>query len=138
MQNYLETQVDKLVKRINDIGFHAHKNHSQRNIDGTFMKGEPYDYDMFLPNYKACFDTKMCEAEKWHMKPKDIKQSNNLKKCKKAGMNAFFLVYFPKTKQLLAFDIDVIAKELETTKSIRPELGIKWEIEKIIKEAGRC
>lgn len=131
--NYLENQIDKLIKKVNDIGYHGHKNSPERLNDGTYISGEPYDYDLFLPNYKACFDAKMCEADKWHMQPKDIKQTNYLKKCKNSGMEAFFLIYFSKTKQLLHFDIDIIIQQLGNTKSIDRGLGKKWEIEKILR-----
>lgn len=133
MINYLESQIDKLIEKVNNMGFHAHKNNPERLTDGTYISGEPYDYDLFLPNYKACFDAKMCESEKWHMQPKDIKQTNYLKKCKNSGMEAFFLVYFSKTKQLLMFDVDTIIQALSKTKSIEKKLGQKWEIEKTLK-----
>lgn len=133
MLNYLESQIDKVVKHIDKLGYHAHKNHPQRSLDGVFISGEPYDYDIFLPNYKACFDAKMCESAKWHLKDKDIKQANILKKCKKAGMDAFFLVYFVKDKKLLKFDVDIIIEQLQTSKSISQDLGIKWEIERVLK-----
>lgn len=130
--NYLESQIDKIIDKVNAMGYHGHKNNPNRTIDGIFLSGEPYDYDLFLPNYKACFDAKMCDAEKWHMQKKDIKQSNYLKKCKNSGMDSFFLVYFTKKKKLVMFDVDIVIEKLKTTKSIEIEVGCEWPIMHIL------
>ena len=76
-----ENQIKKVCEYVEAIGGHAHKNHAERLQDGTYIKGEPFDYEIFLPNYKAVFDAKECKTRKWHMVDKDIKQCNEMKKC---------------------------------------------------------
>jgi penicillin-binding protein-related factor A (putative recombinase) len=130
MNNYLESQIDKLILKIDKMGYHAHKNNASRNFDGTYLAGEPYDYDLFLPEYCACFDAKMCQSKSYSIKDKDIKQINNLAKCKKAGMDSFFLIYFSTAKKLLKFDVDILIGILESgKKSINIEKGVKWDID---------
>jgi hypothetical protein len=86
-----EKQVEKVADYINTSGGHAHKNHAERTIEGTYIKGEPFDWEMFIPNYHCAFDTKECKDDTWHMQPKDIVQAENLKHCKNAGLEAYFL-----------------------------------------------
>lgn len=133
MNNYLEYQIDKLIEKIDKLGFHAHKNNPHRNHEGQYLKGEAYDYDLFLPNYKACFDAKMSEKEYYTILEKDIKQLNNLKKCKASGMDSFFLIYFKKLNKLLKFDVDIIISQLKESKRINYKLGEVWNIEELIK-----
>jgi len=122
-----ETQLDKLAESINAAGYHMHKNHPCRTQDGTYLSGEPYDYDLFTPDYKAAFDAKECHADKWYFTDKEIRQANNLKKCKNAGFEAFFLIYFFTTKKLLAFDVDVFTAALcENRKYLSQAEGSAW------------
>lgn len=134
MNNYLESQIDKLFEKIDKMGYHGHKNNADRNFDGIYLHGEPYDYDLFLPGYHACFDAKMSKTDKYQIKDKDIKQINNLAKCKKAGMDSFFLIYFSSRRKLLKYDVDLLIEILQIRKNIDVKEGVKWEIEKIIKE----
>ena len=89
-----ENQIQKVCDYVEAIGGHAHKNYAERLQDGTYIKGEPFDYEIFLPNYKAVFDAKECKTRKWHMVEKDIKQCDELKKCKNTGLKAYFLICF--------------------------------------------
>lgn len=74
----------------------------------------------------------------WHMKPKDIKQAENLKHCKNAYLDAFFLVYFVPLHVLLKFDVDDVINILKTgRKSVPSTLGEKWEINKLLKKIDR-
>lgn len=135
----LERQIDSLCAYINALGFHAHKNHPLRTVDGTYIEGEPYDYEIFLTcggkPYHACFDAKECADLTWHMKPKDIKQAEHLKHCKNAGIDAFFLVYFVPIGTLLKIDVDEIIRVLQTGhKAIPSTVGKPWSINDILKE----
>lgn len=135
----LEKQLDGLCKYINSIGFHAHKNHPLRTVDGTYLEGEPYDYEIFLSAngvpYHACFDAKECADLIWRMKPKDIKQAETLKHCKNAGADAFFLIYFVPTKTLLKIDVDDVIAVLQTGhKSVSSTLGEQWNINALLRE----
>ena len=131
----LETQIDRLCERINSMGYHAHKNHPKRLGDGTRVEGEPFDYEILLPRYHACFDAKECHNESWHMLKKDIMQAENLRHCKSAGCDAFFLIYFFDTRKLLRFDIDAVLSVLQKNqKTIKQEIGSEWNIGTIINQ----
>ena len=60
-----ENKIKQVCDYIEEIGGHAHKNHAERLQDGTYIKGEPFDYEIFLPNYKAVFDAKECKTREW-------------------------------------------------------------------------
>lgn len=130
---YLESQVDRVITYINSSGGHAHKNYPRRNIDGQFLEGEPFDFECFIKNYKCVFDAKECETNTWHMKPKDIKQANNLKACKNNGLDAYFLILF-ENKELKQIDIDTVIEVLNSgKKSINKSLGQDWDLLKVIR-----
>lgn len=131
----LETQLDRLCDKINAMGYHAHKNHPKRLGDGTRVQGEPFDYEILLPHYHACFDAKECHSASWHMQKKDILQAEHLKHCKNAGCDAFFLVYFFDSRALVRFDIDEVIKTLQSnSKTIQKGQGGKWDIGLIINQ----
>lgn len=123
-----EKQIQKVLDYVNSIGGHAHKNHPERTVDGTYIKGEVFDYEVFLPNYKACFDAKEVVTDTWYMLKKDIIQAENLKHCKNAGLQAYFLIYF-KNRGVLQIDVDKVIKVLEQgKKSINYTLGCEWDL----------
>lgn len=131
--NEFESQINKLIDYINKTGYHAHKNHPQRLHDGKYIGGEPYDYEIMLPDYKACFDAKGIHQDIWKFEPKDIKQADHLKHCKNAGIDSFFLVYFYKFKKMVKFDVDIFLGALaEGRKNLKADEGTEW------KEWERC
>ena len=128
MINFFENQIDKLIKKIDELGYHAHKNTATRSHFGNYIEGESYDYDMFLNGYIACFDAKSTSKNTYSIVKKDIKQINILKKCKRAGVDAFFVIYFSKDKKILKYDVDVLIDILNTSKTIKQERGAEWDI----------
>lgn len=126
----LETQFNNLIKYVNASGGHAHKNNASRLIDGTFVQGEPFDYEVFIDGKMMMFDAKECKADKWQFFDKDVKQAENLKNCKANGFDAFFAVYFYNTKKLIKFDVDIFIKALaDGRKSLTPSEGSEWSFE---------
>ncbi|MEG0075915.1 MAG: Holliday junction resolvase RecU [Eubacterium sp.] len=107
-----ESQIDKLIAYVQSKGFHGHKNHPRRTKDGTYLEGEPYDYEIFTPHYKCAFDAKESKAEKWQLQNAKLHQINHLKQCKNAGLDAYFLVYFYPSRQMIRFDVDQIIRSL--------------------------
>lgn len=131
-----ENKIKKVCEYVEAIGGHAHKNHAERLQDGTYIKGEPFDYEIFLPNYKAVFDAKEVKGDVWNLKDKDVKQAENLKHCKNVGLNAYFLILFNQ-KELLEIDVDDVIKELQKgKKSIHKEKGIKSKLNDILKKGN--
>lgn len=107
-------------------------------FDGTYLKGECFDYEIFLPKRHDCFDAKECKTDTWKIVDKDIKQCNELKKCKNAGCNAYFLICF-ENKDVRMLDVDIVIEFLrQNKKSIKkygfPEWDLIKELEKEIKK----
>lgn len=140
MKNAFESEINKLVKYINNIGYFSTKLHPNRNHVGKYIAGEPFDYIILLPDYKACFDAKQMSGDRWNFEDKDIMQADNLKKCKNTGIDAFFLVYFIKKKRMVKFDVDVFIETLGAgRKSLKFIDGEEWKInEKLKKYEGPC
>lgn len=119
---------------INSTGGHAHKNYAKRLEDGTYIQGEPFDYEAFIKGYHCVFDAKECQGPIWYMKDKDIKQAENLKHCKNVGLEAYFLIYF-ENKEVKQIDIDNVIEILKTgKKGINKNLGIDWELLEVLKK----
>lgn len=132
-----ENEIQKVADYINSVGGHAHKNNAERTIDGIYLKGEPFDYEIFLPEYKCVFDSKECKTDVWHMQKKDILQAENLKHCKNCGLEAYFLICF-ESDNVVQIDIDDVIEVLKTgKKSIHKEIGKKWELLEIIKHLNQ-
>lgn len=127
-----ENQVKKVCEYVEEIGGHAHKNHAERLQDGTYIKGEPFDYEIFLPNYKAVFDAKECKTNKWHMVDKDIRQCDEMKKCKNAGLKAYFLICF-EGHDVRMIDVDTAIEILKYgSKTIPAADNPKWDLIEIL------
>lgn len=132
-----EKQIEKVIEYIEKLGFHGHKNYARRLEDGTYISGESFDYEIFLPNRHDCFDAKQCATDTWHILKKDIKQCNELKKCKNAGCNAYFLVCY-ENKEVRMIDVDIVIDYLnKNIKSIKkyglPEWNLIGELRRKIK-----
>lgn len=129
-----EKQIEKVIDYIEKIGFHGHKNYSKRLQDGTYLKGECFDYEIFLPNRHDCFDAKQCETDTWHILKKDIKQTNELKKCKNAGCNAYFLICF-EGHDVRMIDVDIVIEYLKNNKKSIKKYGLpEWNLIEKLKE----
>ena len=103
----LEKEINKFLKYLDSVGIHGHKNNPDRTLDGTFIKGEPFDYEIICKGKVIVFDVKECNADKWRMQEKDLRQANNLVKCRNEGADAFFLVYFYRFKKLIKYDVEI-------------------------------
>lgn len=129
-----EKQIEKVIDHIEKLGFHGHKNYAKRLEDGTYIAGESFDYEIFLPNRHDCFDAKQCDTDTWHIVKKDVRQVNELKKCKNAGCNAYFLICF-ENKDVRMIDVDLVINYLmKNIKSIKkyglPEWNLIQELRK--------
>ena len=130
---FLERNIDKVCDRINHIGGFAHKLQPKRTQAGAYLEGEPFDYIVVMKDYKAVFDAKEVKGTKWHMVDKDIKQCNEMKKCKNAGFEAYFIFYF--TGKVRVIDIDEIIEVLKSgKKTINLEIGKEWELLRRLRE----
>lgn len=129
--NKFEEQINKVLEYVNKIGGHAHKNHPQRLQDGTYIQGEPFDFEIFLKEYKACFDAKEVKGNTWNLKKKDILQAENLKHCQNTGLKAYFLIYNENKVKML--DVDLVIEVLKQgKKSIKLDNLPTWDLIKIL------
>lgn len=123
-----EKQIEKVIDYIENIGFHGHKNYAKRTNEGIYLQGECFDYEIFLPDRHDCFDAKQCNTDTWNIVKKDIRQTNELKKCKNAGCNAYFLICF-ENKDVRQVDVDIVIEHLKNNKkSIKKDGLPKWEL----------
>lgn len=130
-----EKQIEKVIDYIEKMGFHGHKNYAKRTNEGIYLQGESFDYEIFMPNRHDCFDAKECKTDTWHIVQKDIKQCNELKKCKNAGCNAYFLICF-ENKNVRQIDVDIVIDCLKQNKKSIKQYGFpEW---KILKELKNC
>lgn len=119
MNNDFETYINRLIKVINDychgIGW---KNHPERTKSGKYLKGEVFDFIILSKDYKCCFDAKMTHSDKYRICKKDINQANNLLLSWKAGIDAFFLIYFFNERNYRKLDILTFYEILKDRKYI--------------------
>lgn len=98
------------------------------------LVGESFDYEVFLPERHDCFDAKQCVTNIWNIKPKDIKQINELKKCKNAGCNAYFLICF-ENKDVRVIDVDDVIEVLKQNKKSIKNINLKkWDMMEELKK----
>ena len=130
-----EKQIEKVIEYIEKLGFHGHKNYAKRTSEGLYLEGECFDYEIFLPNRHDCFDAKESKTDTWHIVQKDIKQCNELKKCKNAGCNAYFLICF-ENKDVRMVDVDIVIEYLKQNKKNIKKQGLpKWDLIEYINNA---
>ncbi len=133
--NYLEIQIDKLITHINtnDLGF-GWKNYPERTFRGEFKNGEPFDFCIFTRKGQMVFDAKETDKAKWVILPKDKKQALNLFKCSKVGIDAFFLIYFITTSELMKLDIKKFFDIMATRKYIMQSDCVEFKYKELIKD----
>lgn len=129
-----ESQVNKVCDYINKTKGFAHKLCPERTINGIFKRGEPFDYIILLDKYKCVFDAKECKSDTWRIYEKDIKQCNELKKCKNVGLDAYFLICY-ENRDVKQIDVDIVIETLKNNKkSIKNKDFPDWKLLEIIKE----
>jgi len=134
MNNYLEYQVNKLINFIieNEIGF-GWKNHPERLYNGSFVKGEPFDFCVLTKHKYVCFDTKETDKHVWNITKKDKIQAKNLYSVMLLGIESFFLIYFITHKKLLKINIKDFYAVLETDRNhIKQEDCTSFDFKELI------
>ncbi len=125
---HLEREMDKVLRYLDTLGIHGHKNHPKRLNDGTYVEGEPFDYEVFSPSRVWTFDTKECEAEAWPLSKAKLSQVNNLVKT-----GGFFLVWFVQSRKLIRFDAELVASKLGVEGSLSPREGSEFDWQVFLK-----
>jgi hypothetical protein len=99
-KNRLEKTIDKYCKYLISKGIHCHKNNPLRLHDGTYIEGEPFDFEIMTSPAKV-FDTKEVSDNYLRIGKKELKQLKAMYDCQKAGHDAFFLIWFSRYKKLM-------------------------------------
>lgn len=125
----------KYVAWVNKNGGHAHQNHKEiiyKNGKPSVKTGEPFDFEIFYFGHNHVFDAKKCCSDSYSLFDKDLLQIDRLKKCKRSGLVAYFLINF--RSGIVEIDIDIIIGILSTgKKTIKFSDGKPWSMWDIIK-----
>ena len=130
-----ERQVEQVLKSyVARHGGHYHKNNPLRLHSGQYIKGEPFDFEIFTKDIKAVFDTKSLKGTTWNMREKDLKQADNLLACRRAGLEAYFLVNF--NGEIREIDIMKVVEVIaENRKNVKlKEIDKEWTIYQQLKK----
>ena len=104
--HYLENQIQKIFTYLNEAGVHCHKNHSKRTVDGVYIAGESFDFEIFV-NPVHVFDAKEAAGDSWELRNAKPMQMKHLLNCREHGAVAYFLVLFGKT-DLRRYDVEFV------------------------------
>ncbi|MCK9327192.1 MAG: Holliday junction resolvase RecU [Bacteroidales bacterium] len=125
---YLENELDRVLKFLSNRGIHGHKNHARQTVDGAYIEGEPFDYEVISNGILHCFDAKECHGNRWSLKNAKLSQVQNLIQCANHGAEAYFLVYFVLSGKLKRFDAQFVKLALSSgKKSLIAEEGEDWD-----------
>lgn len=122
----LEIQIGRLFSFLNERGVHAHKNHARRTVDGLYLEGEPFDYEIFV-SPPHVFDAKECQGNCWSLSNAKPTQIKHLLNCRNHGAEAYFLVLFG-GKDLRRFDAEFVRDAIANgRKSLEKFEGKEWD-----------
>ena len=151
----LESYINSLLLKLEAIGIHGHKNNPLRTMQGITLQGEPFDYEVFMPDCIHLFDAKECSDRncKWNISgfydtgSRLYKQLNALYWAKYTHtshlwrfIEAYFLVWFKHSKdnQFVMFNVLTVNHTVcEGKKYLTPEYGEAWTLGSEIEELLR-
>ena len=120
----LESAVRKLFESYESRGIHCQKNHPEQLHDGTLVKRHGFDFQIFYNQKFYAFDAKECALSAWPLDKAKPHQVKSLLDVASNGGDAFFLVYFTKSKELVKFDVKKIQSAIiNGDKKIFPSSG---------------
>ena len=144
--NTLEQYINDLIATLPHIHVHGHKNNPLRTMQGVTLKGEPFDYEIFMPDCIPLFDAKECSDKtcRWNISgfydesTRLFSQLNAMYWAKYTHtshlwefIKAYFLVWFRHSKdnQFIAFDVFTVNNAIiEDRKYLTPIDGEAWEL----------
>ena len=125
----LESAVKKLFESYESRGIHCQQNHPEQLHDGTLVKRHGFDFQILYQGKFYAFDAKECALPAWPLDKAKPHQVKALLDIFSNGGEAFFLVYFTKTKKLVRYDVKTIQEALiNGDKKIYPEKGMSTTI----------
>ena len=123
-----ENELNKLAEYLNLQGVHMHKNNALRSFKGAYLEGEPFDYEVIANGRFHCFDAKECAGKRWNLHNAKPTQVYHLLNCVHNGAEAYFLVKFKLTNNIIRFDVDLVQQALNNgKKSLTEKDGVIWK-----------
>jgi recombination protein U len=108
----LESAVKKLFESYESRGIHCQQNHPEQLHDGTLVKRHGFDFQILYNSKFYAFDAKECALPAWPLDKAKPHQVKALLDIDANGGEAFFLVYFTKSKDLIKFDVKKVQDAL--------------------------
>jgi penicillin-binding protein-related factor A (putative recombinase) len=125
----LEAAVKKLFESYESRGIHCQQNHPEQLHDGTLVKRHGFDFQILYDGKFYAFDAKECALSAWPLDKAKPHQVKALLDVASNGGEAFFLVYFTKSKDLIRFDVkNVQSAIIDGKKKVAPSEGVKTTI----------
>ena len=125
----LEHAVKKLFESYESRGIHCQQNHPEQLHDGTLVKRHGFDFQILYLGKFYAFDAKECALPAWPLDKAKPHQVKSLLDVASHGGEAFFLVYFTKSKELVKFDVKKVQTSIiNGEKKLFPEDGEKTTI----------
>lgn len=118
MSNYanrgknLEAAIKKLFESYESRGIHCQQNHPEQLHDGTLVKRHGFDFQMLYQGKFYAFDAKECALPAWPLDKAKPHQVKALLDVSHNGGEAFFLVYFTKSKELVKFYVEKVQSSI--------------------------
>ena len=130
--HYLEAQIQKVFDYLNSAGIHAHKNHAARTVEGVYLAGEPFDYEIFTSPVHV-FDAKEAKTGRWPLSNAKPSQMKALLDCSAHGAEAYFLVLFH-GHALRRFDVGYVRQAIvDGRKALEENEGLEWDYRTFLK-----
>jgi recombination protein U len=125
----LEKAVKRLFESYESRGIHCQQNHPEQLADGTRVKRHGFDFQILYNGKFYAFDAKECGLSAWPLDKAKPHQVKALLDVASNGGEAFFLVYFTNSKDLVKFDIKIVQTAIiKGEKKISPCEGKKTTI----------
>lgn len=99
----LEKAIRKLFESYESRGIHCQQNHPEQLHDGTLVKRHGFDFQIFYMGSFYAFDAKECALKNWPLDKAKPHQLKALLDVDHNGGEAFFLVYFTESRQLVKY-----------------------------------
>lgn len=153
--NTLERYINDYLAVLPQIHIHGHKNNPLRTMQGVTLQGEPFDYEIFMPDCIHLFDAKECADKnyKWHISGFYDESTRLFKQlhamyCAKyvhspkqhSFIKAYFLVWFSEARDNLFIMFDVFTVNnaiIDGKKYLTPIDGEIWTLGNEIEELAQ-
>lgn len=125
----LERAVKKLFESYESRGIHCQQNFPEQLSNGTKIHRHGFDFQILYQNKFYAFDAKECALPAWPLDKAKPHQVKALLDIASNGGEAFFLVLFTKTGDLVKFNVKKVQSSIiNGSKKLFPSDGEKTTI----------